>query len=165
MAIWKQIVVIWQQSWKFSGANPKLFRPKVEFISRSQQCFRQSVPPSGHVKCFFDGSVRKFRQSSKRFGSKCIFEECWNVSAGSSINFAWKTKLYRKTNTFLIKTPQNFSGRLKCNFNKNDETLLSKLIFFSLESEVKKNMRTIHKETKKVLPTRRMHVWKRCWKL
>ena len=144
--------------------KPETFSPKGGIYFKKPTMF-SSKCSSGYVKCFFDGSVRKFRQSSKRFGSKCIFEECWNVSAGSSINFAWKTKLNRKTNTFLIKTPQNFSGRLKCNFNKNDETLLSKLIFFSLESEVKKNMRTIHKETKKVLPTRRMHVWKRCWKL
>ena len=36
---------------------------------------------------------------------------------------------------------------------------------FLPESEVKKNMKTIYKKTKKVIRTRRMHVWKRCWKI
>ena len=107
---------------------------------------------SGHVKCFFDGSVQKFRQSSKSFGSKCIFDDCWIICAGSSITFAWKTKLNWKTNTFLIKTPQKVLGTLKMQFQRKWRNFFSKLIFFSPESEVKKNMRTIHKKkTKKSL--------------
>ena len=148
----------------------QLFRRKSEkFWPKGGMYFKKptmfsSKCSSGHVKCIFDDSVEKFRHSSKRFGSKCIFDDCWNISAGKSINFAWKTKLNWKSNTILIKTPQQVLGTLKMQFQQKWRHFFSKLIFLSLESEVIKNMRTIHKKSKEVLRTRRMHVWKSSWK-
>ena len=116
----------------FSAQSRKLFHKVIIlFLSKCS---------SGHVKCLFDNSVETFRQSSKSFGSKCIFDDCWNISAGSSINFAWKTKLNPKTNTFLTKTPQNFLGSLKMQFQQKRRNFFSKLIIFLLESEVKKKI-------------------------
>ena len=106
----------------------QIFRRKSEIFSpKGRNYFKKptmfpSKCSSGHVECIFVDSVKNFRQSSKSFGSKCTFDDCWNSYAASSINFAWKTKLNWKTNKFLMKTPQKFSGRLKCNYNKNDET-------------------------------------------
>ena len=132
------------------------FPPQIRhFLAQSRKLFHKvnilflSMCSAGHLKCLFDDSVEKFRQSSKSFGSKCIFDDCWNISAGSSINFAWKTKLNWKTNTFLIKTPQKVLGTLKMQFQQKRRIFFSKLIFFSPESEVKKNMRTIHKKKRK----------------
>ena len=140
------------------------FSPKGGIYFKKPTMF-SSKCSSGHVKCIFDDSVEKFHQSSMSFGSKCIFDDCWNISAKSSINFAWKTKLNWKINTFLMKTHQKVLGTLKMQFQQKWRNFFSKLIFFLPESEVKKNMRTIHKKTKKVLRTRRVHVWQRCWKL
>ena len=86
----------------------------------------------------FDDSVEKFHQSSMSFGSKCIFDDCWNISAGNSINFAWKTKLNWKTNTFLIKIPQKVLGTLKMHFQQKWRNFFFKTKFFLPESEVKK---------------------------
>ena len=138
------------------------FSPKGGIYFKKPTMF-SSKCSSGHVKCFFDDSVENFRQSSMSFGSKCIFDDCWKISARSSINFAWKTKLYWKTNTFLMKTPQKVLGTLKMQFQQKWRNFFSNLVCFSLEYEVKKNMRIIHKKTEKILRTRRMHVWKRCW--
>ena len=149
----------------------QLFRRKIRhFRAQSRKLFHKvnilflSKCSSGHLKCVFNDSVENFRQSSKSFGSKCIFDDCWNISAGDSINFAWKTKLNRKTNTFLIKTPQKVLGTLKMQFQQKWRNFFFKTKIFLPESE-KKYMRTNHKKTKKVLRTRRMHVWKRCWKI
>ena len=114
----------------FPCPSRKMFR-KVNILFLSKWS-------SGHVKCLFDDSVENFRQSSKSFGSKCIFDDCWNISAGSSINFAWKTKLNWKTNTFLIKTPQKVLGTLKMQSQQKGRNFFSKPIICSLESEVKK---------------------------
>ena len=84
---------------------------------------------SGDVKCIFDDSVEKFRQ---------ILE-----------NFATKSKLNWKTNMFSIKSPQNVLGTFKMQFQQKWRNVFSNLICFSLESEVKKNMRTIHKKKQK----------------
>ena len=150
----------------------QLFRRKSEnFLPKGGTYFKKptmfsSKCSSGHVKCFFDDSLQKFRPSSESFGSKCIFDDCWNISAGSSINFAWKTKLNWKTNTFLIKTPQKFLGTLKMQFQQKWRNFSFKTnTFFAWVRSLKKTWEPFTKKTKKVLPTRRMHVWKRCWKL
>ena len=133
-----------RQKCRFDNKAAK-FPPQIRhFLAQSRKLFHKVnilffwKCSSGHLKCLFDDSVEKFRQSSENFGSKCIFDDCWNISAGSSINFAWKTKLTWKTNTFLIKTPQKVLGTLKMQFQKKWRNFFSKLIFFSPESEVKK---------------------------
>ena len=97
-----------RQKCRFDNAATN-FPPQIRhFLAQSRKLFHTvnilflSTCSSGQLKCLLDDSVEKFRQSLKRFGSKCIFDDCWKISAGSSINFAWKTKLTWKTNTFLI---------------------------------------------------------------
>ena len=102
----------------------QIFRRKSEnFSSKGGIYFKKPTMlslkcSSRHVKCIFEDSVQKFRQSSRSFGSKCIFDDCWNISAGSSINFALKTRLNWKTNTFSIKTPQKVLRTLKMQFQQ-----------------------------------------------
>ena len=100
---------------QFFCRKSEIFSPKVGNYFKKPIIF-SSKCSSGHVKCIFDNSVGKFRQSSKSFGSKCIFDNFWSLFAESSRNFASKTKLNWKTNTFLIKTPQNVVGTLKLQF-------------------------------------------------
>ena len=113
------------------------FPPQIRhFLAQSRKLFHKvnllflSMCSSGLLKCLFDDSVEKFRQTSKSFGSKCILDDCWNISAGSSINFAWKTKLNWKTNTFWIKTPQKVLGTLKMQFQQNWRNFPFKTNFF-----------------------------------
>ena len=117
---------------------PQIFRRKSEIFSpKGGNYFKKptmfsSKCSSGHVKSIFDDSVQKFRPISKRFGSKCIFDDCWNISAGSSIIFAWKTTLNWKTSTFLIKTPQKILGTLKMQFQQKWRNFFFKTnIFFA----------------------------------
>ena len=103
---------------------------------------------------------------SPKFGKFWLRMHFWrllNYFRREFNNFEWKTKLNWKTNMFLIKTPQKVLGTLKMQFQRKWRNFFSKLIFFSPESEVKKNMRTIHKKNKKVARTRRMHICKHCW--
>ena len=79
---------IWYQGCKISAANKTFPCPKSEVVSQSQHIVFLKVflwTSKMHV----DDSVEKFRQSSNSFGSKCFFDDCWIISAGSSINFAW----------------------------------------------------------------------------
>ena len=135
----------------------QIFRRKIRhFRAQSRKLFHKvnilflSKCSSGHLKCLFNDSAENFRQSSKSFGSKCIFDDCWNISAGNSINFAWKTKLNRKTNTFLIKTPQKVLGTLKMQFQQKWRNFFFKTKIFLPESE-KKYENQSQKKTKKSL--------------
>ena len=100
----------------------QLFRRKSEnFSLKGGIYFKRptmfsSKCSSGHVKCIFDDSVEKFRQSLKSFG--------------------WICKLTWKKIVFVKRISQNVLGGIECNFDKTDETFLSKLRFFSLEPEV-----------------------------
>ena len=107
----------------------KKFSPKGGIYFKKPTMF-SSKCSSGHAKCIFDNSVQKFRPSSKSYGSKCIFVDCWIICTGSSKNFAWKTTLNWKTNTFLIKTPQKILGTLKMQFQQNWRNFLFKTIIF-----------------------------------
>ena len=113
----------------------QLFRRKPENVSPKGGIYFKrptmfsSKCSSGHVKCIFEKSVEKFRQISK--------------------NFATKTKLNWKTNMSSIKTPQKVLGTFKMQFQQKWRNVFSNLMCCSLESEVKKNMRIIHKEKQK----------------
>ena len=111
LPLWSQIADLITRLQIFHPKS-EIFSPKIEICFEKPTMF-SSKCSSGHVKCIFDDSVQKIRQRSKSFGSKCIFDDCWNNSTGSSINFAWKTKLNWKTNKFLIKTPHKVLGTLK----------------------------------------------------
>ena len=120
----------WRKSEKFSPKGGIFFKKPTMFSSKCS---------SGHVKCLFDNSVQMFRPTSESFGSKCIFDDCWNISAGISINFAWKTTINWKTNTFLIETPQKILGTLKIQFQQKWRNFFFKTkIFFCLSPKFKK---------------------------
>ena len=146
----------------------QIFRRKSEKLSpKGGICFMKptifsSKCSSGHVKCIFDNSLQKFRPGLESFGSKGVSDDCWNTSARSPKNFPWKTTLNWKTNTFLIKTPQNVLGTLKMQVQQKWRNFFFKTnIFFRLSPKLKKTGEPLTKKPKK-LPARRMHVWKRC---
>ena len=133
----------------------QLFRRKSEkFSPKGGICFKRptmfsSKCSSRHVYCIFDNSVQKFRPSSKRFGSKSISDDCWNISAGSSIKFAWKTKLSWKTNTFLMKTPQKVLGTLKMQFQQKWRNFFFQSYYFlGLSPKFKKTWEPFTKNQK-----------------
>ena len=142
LPLWRQIADLITRLQNFRR-NSEIFSPTVGIYSKKPTMFSSKFS-SGRVSCVFDNSVEKF----------------WQISN----NFASKTKLNWKTNMFFIKIPQKVLGTLKMQYQQKWRNFFFKTnIFFAWVRSLKKNMRTIHKKIKKVLPTRKMHVWKRCW--
>ena len=75
----------------------EMFAPQVEIYFKKPTIF-SSKCSSGDVNCTCDDSVEKFRQISN--------------------NFASKSKLNWKTNTFLKKNPQKVLGTLRRHFQQ-----------------------------------------------
>ena len=96
---------------------------------------------SGHVKCSFDDSVEKFHRSSMSFGSKCIFLQLLKYFRQEFNKFCLKNQTKLKNHHVFDENSSKSSRDAKNAIStKMTKFFFQSYYFFSLESEIQKNL-------------------------